>query len=175
MTNTFAYPYTTNIIYSIINNTIFVDTNGVDVSTNPAPAGPFTSSAVSVYLTTYFVTINEIYTNTYIITNANLTLTTNIVPVNNFVNVPIPPGNNSLFTPVNNPLINGNDTTINQIAFGDGVLDVCDVYVTYRRSLDTNSLVWFQRFWTNGVRVATVPTYAPVIQAAWPDNPPAAR
>ncbi len=41
-----------------------------------------------------------------------------------------------------NPLFNGNDTTINQIAFGDGVLDVCDVYVTFRRSLDC-SLVWF--------------------------------
>jgi hypothetical protein len=47
-------------------------------------------------------------------------------------------------------LFDGNDTTINQIAFGDGVLDVCDVYVTYRRSLDTN-LVWFARFWTNDV------------------------
>lgn len=45
-------------------------------------------------------------------------------------------------------LFDGNDTTINNIAFGDGVLDVCDVYVTYRRSLDTN-LVWFARFWTN--------------------------
>jgi hypothetical protein len=50
-------------------------------------------------------------------------------------------------------LFNGNDTTINQIAFGDGTLDVCDVYVTYRRSLDP-SLTWFSRFWTNGVRVA---------------------
>jgi len=52
-----------------------------------------------------------------------------------------------------NLLFNGNDTTINQIAFGDGNLDVCDVYVTYRRSLDP-SLTWFNRFWTNGVRVA---------------------
>ncbi len=56
-----------------------------------------------------------------------------------------------------NPLFDGNDTTINQIAFGDGTLDVCDVYVTYRRSLDP-SLYWFQRFWTNGVRVATILT-----------------
>ena len=54
-----------------------------------------------------------------------------------------------------NPLFNGNDTTINQIAFGDGVLDVCDVYVTFRRSLDP-SLVWFERFWTNGVRAAQI-------------------
>jgi hypothetical protein len=47
-------------------------------------------------------------------------------------------------------LFDGNDTTINQIGFGDANLDVCDVYVTFRRSLDP-SLVWFQRFWTNGV------------------------
>ena len=49
-----------------------------------------------------------------------------------------------------NALFDGNDTTINQIAFGDGTLDVCDVYVTYRRSLDP-SLTWFRRFWTNDV------------------------
>ncbi len=47
-------------------------------------------------------------------------------------------------------LFDGNDTTINQIAFGDGKLDVCDVYVTYRRSLDP-TLTWFHRFWTNDV------------------------
>ena len=52
-----------------------------------------------------------------------------------------------------NLLFDGNDTTINQIAFGDGSLDVCDIYVTYRRSLDP-SLTWYRRFWTNGVRVA---------------------
>ena len=52
-----------------------------------------------------------------------------------------------------NPLFDGNDTTINQIAFGDGILDVCDVYVTFRRSLDP-SLTWFRRFWNNGQRVA---------------------
>jgi hypothetical protein len=52
-----------------------------------------------------------------------------------------------------NLLFNGNDTTINQMAFGDGLLDVCDVYVTFRRSLDP-SLTWFRRFWTNGVRAA---------------------
>ena len=47
-------------------------------------------------------------------------------------------------------LFNGNDATINQIAFGDGKLDVADVYVTFRRSLQTN-LVWFRRYWTNDV------------------------
>ena len=47
-------------------------------------------------------------------------------------------------------LFNGNDATIDQIAFGDGQLDVADVYVTFRRSLQTN-LVWFRRYWTNDV------------------------
>jgi hypothetical protein len=63
-----------------------------------------------------------------------------------------------------NALFNGNDTTINQIAFGDGNLDVADVYVTYRRSLDP-SLTWYRRFWTNGVLAAeTVPNiYTPNI------------
>jgi len=56
-----------------------------------------------------------------------------------------------------NPLFDGTDTSINQIAFGDGVLDVCDVYVTFRRSLDS-SLYWFRRFWTNGVRGAEILT-----------------
>jgi hypothetical protein len=61
----------------------------------------------------------------------------------------------------NSNLFNGDDTTINQIAFGDGGLDVCDVYVTFRRSLDP-SLQWFRRFWTNGVRGAeTFPNVSP--------------
>jgi hypothetical protein len=50
-------------------------------------------------------------------------------------------------------LFNGNDSTIDQMAYGDGQLDVCDVYVTFRRSLDP-SRVWFRRFWTNGVLTA---------------------
>ncbi len=59
-----------------------------------------------------------------------------------------------------NPLFDGNDTTINQIAFGDGALDVCDVYVTFRRSLDP-SLTWYRRFWNDGTRVAeTTPNVA---------------
>jgi hypothetical protein len=42
------------------------------------------------------------------------------------------------------------DVSINDIAFGDGVLDVCDVFVTFRRSLDP-SLYWFRRFFTNDI------------------------
>jgi hypothetical protein len=66
-----------------------------------------------------------------------------------------------------NTLFDGNDTSINQIAFGDGFLDVCDVYVTFRRSLDP-SLVWFQRFWTNGVRGAEIVGNPPAPQNTQP-------
>ena len=53
-----------------------------------------------------------------------------------------------------NALFDGDDQTINtQIAFGDGQLDICDVYVTFRRSLDP-SLLWYRRYWNNGQRVA---------------------
>ncbi len=52
-----------------------------------------------------------------------------------------------------NPLFDGNDSSIDQIAFGDGQLDVCDVYVTFRREVD-GSRTLFRRFWNNGVRVA---------------------
>ena len=71
-------------------------------------------------------------------------------------------------------LFDGNDTNINQIAFGDGVLDVCDVYVTFRRSLDP-ALTWFRRFWNNGERVAD--TGAPNVAAnlALPPRTPRPR
>lgn len=46
-------------------------------------------------------------------------------------------------------IFDGNDTNINNIVYGDGQLDVTDVYVTFRRSLDPN-LKWFYRYWTNG-------------------------
>jgi hypothetical protein len=60
---------------------------------------------------------------------------------------------NSLVGGAQLPLYDANDQTINSVAFGDGELDVADVYVTFRRSLDS-SLTWYQRFWTNGVRGA---------------------
>ena len=47
----------------------------------------------------------------------------------------------------------GNDQSINTNAFGDGTLDINDIYVTFRRSLDP-SLIWFKRYWTNGQFVA---------------------
>ncbi|MDB6058268.1 MAG: hypothetical protein JWO95_2112, partial [Verrucomicrobiales bacterium] len=54
-----------------------------------------------------------------------------------------------------NGVLDGNDTLINNIQFGDKVLDVSDIYVTYRRSLDP-SLVWYARYWSNGALNAVV-------------------
>ncbi|MSU57484.1 MAG: hypothetical protein EXS35_04770 [Pedosphaera sp.] len=71
------------------------------------------------------------------------------------------------------PLFDGNDTTINNIAFGDGTLDVSDIYVTFRRSLDP-SLHWFRRFWTNGIRVATAYPAPFTVPLPPPPNPAAA-
>jgi hypothetical protein len=133
-TNAAYYPH--NFPYSITNWTYTFDTD-----TNPIPITT-TSNVLGFIKYIYIDTISfsAIYTNTYIhpsSTNITLGTTTYYPPTNQYV-----PN-----------LFNGNDTNINQIAFGDGVLDVCDVYVTYRRSLDP-SLTWFQRFWTNGFRVA---------------------
>jgi hypothetical protein len=47
------------------------------------------------------------------------------------------------------------NATIDAIDFGDGVLAVDDVYVTYRRALDPN-LLWWARYWSNGVLNAVV-------------------
>ena len=63
-------------------------------------------------------------------------------------------------------LFDGNDLTINTNAFGDGSLDVSDVYVTFRRSLDP-SLVWLKRYWTNSQFVAV-----PVPNLAYNSNTP---
>jgi sugar lactone lactonase YvrE len=51
----------------------------------------------------------------------------------------------------------GSDTEINNVKFGDGVLDVSDIYVTFRRSLDP-ALTWYARFWAGGVRDAIAVT-----------------
>jgi sugar lactone lactonase YvrE len=48
----------------------------------------------------------------------------------------------------------GTDLGINSIAFGDGALNVADVFVTFRRSLDA-SLTNFVRFRSNGIHYAT--------------------
>ena len=48
----------------------------------------------------------------------------------------------------------GTTLTINNIAFGDGTLNVADIFVTFRRSLDA-SLTNFIRFRSNGIHYAT--------------------
>jgi hypothetical protein len=142
-TNVNGFPKTFD--YTITNYICFLNTN--NVVTNTAVLSTFNLSQ-NLYITTYYV--NEVHFNLDVRLDLN---TTNVVLVTNTVSIP-PVLSSSLF--------DGNDTNINQIVFGDGVLDVCDVYVTYRRSLDPG-LTWFRRFWNNGVRVAD--TGAPNVAA----------
>ena len=147
-TNADFYPY--SFTYTTTNYT-YTD----DINTNTIPA--MTTSNVITHTVSIYMDSTPI--------TAYYTLTTNAPTFTNVVQL------STIYTPPTIPnayvpnLFGGNDQNINQIAFGDGNLDVCDVYVTFRRSLDTNSLVWFQRFWTNGVRVAAA-NNAPTIQSA---------
>ncbi len=50
-------------------------------------------------------------------------------------------------------IVSGSDSNINFLAFGDGTLDVSDVFVTFRRSLDF-TLTNFMRFRSNGIHYA---------------------
>jgi hypothetical protein len=151
-TNAAVYPYLYAFPLKSYVYTYDINTNLVSTVTNS-----FTNT-FKIYIDTTSVAANS--TKTYIYTTSTNPISvysTNVVLVANVHNFPANPYYPGLFS--------GNDTNINQIAFGDGILDVCDVYVTYRRSLDTNGLVWFQRFWTNGVRVASA-SNAPAIQAS---------
>jgi hypothetical protein len=49
-----------------------------------------------------------------------------------------------------NDFYDGSDADINSVISGDGYLMVDDVYVTLKRSLDTN-LTWYVRNWSNGI------------------------
>jgi hypothetical protein len=147
-TNTMTYPETIIFTNAVTNYTAFwgYDTNinqYTNSSTVPSSTNNFTDV---IYLTTYLVNIPYNTTNIY----------QPPPPGPTFTNVTQGSYQTNIATAVTT-LFSGNDTNINQVAFGDGVLDVCDVYVTYRRSLDP-SLTWYARFWNNGQRVATVVT-----------------
>jgi Fibronectin type III domain len=146
-TNAATYPYefaytTTNTIYTYTNNVLISTVSNISTNTQSIYIDITSISAVSTDTAIYYTSTNT------------ETFTTNHTAFYSFANPYVP------------NLFNGSDTNINQIAFGDGKLDVCDVYVTFRRSLDTNSLVWFQRFWNNGERVATA-SFAPGIESAF--------
>ncbi|MBM3835365.1 MAG: hypothetical protein FJ403_19235 [Verrucomicrobia bacterium] len=50
-------------------------------------------------------------------------------------------------------VFDANDANINLITLGDGEINVTDVFVIYRRTLDP-SLKWFARYWIDGQRTA---------------------
>ncbi|MEO8427736.1 MAG: hypothetical protein ABI651_11565, partial [Verrucomicrobiota bacterium] len=74
-----------------------------------------------------------------------------------------PPQDSDLFDAMDssdgstNKIFDGNDQLIDSISFGDGQLNVDDVFVTFRRSLDP-SLKWFVHYWDSGVRVSVETT-----------------
>ncbi len=78
--------------------------------------------------------------------------------VNNYYTDPGPGANLNVVQ--QQAMWDGNDLAINTNAFGDGSLDINDLYVTFRRSLDP-SLTWYKRYWTNNQFVAvTTPNLA---------------
>jgi len=143
-TNTATYP-ATNIILNAVTN--YTDSYVFDTNANSYVLATNDVSFIDnytnvIYLTTYLVGVPYTITNVYYPVPPGLP-TTNIVQTGYVANI----------APALSGLFDGNNTNINQVAFGDGVLDVCDVFVTYRRSLDS-SLTWYERFWNNGQRVA---------------------
>ena len=137
-TNASVYPLTTNLANAVTKYIVVTDTNGVSTTT----VGSITDYSTVVYITSYQAIVPYSVTNIQLATPP-ASPTTNISQAS--YAYPITPPLNALF--------DGNDTNINQVAFGDGILDVCDVYVTFRRSLDP-TLIWYERFWTNGMRAA---------------------
>ena len=142
-TNPNTYPMPTNFVNAVTNISVNYnfDTN-LNIYVENNRTTNIYDYSTAVYLTTYFVTVPYYLTNIFQPAPPAASFTT-VVPNSYITNI----------TPVVSALFDGNDTNINQIAFGDGQLDVCDIYVTFRRSLDS-SLLWYERFWTNGQLVA---------------------
>lgn len=135
----FTYTYDTNITYIFNANNA---TTNAPVSTNIVGTLTITpNSTVSgtrvissdinsfIVISTNTLVFNETTISNYLnTTNASPTVTsTNTVLVNNTI---------YFYNNLDFGLFNGNDTMINNLVFGDGKLDVSDVYVTFRRSLD---------------------------------------
>ena len=140
-------------LFPVTNTATFYD---LYLTNNLGTLGPSGSSTwgtnsiinVSILPSTniFVITTNYVYTYT---NSTFISLVTNSV-----TNIA------TFYNPNFNILFDGSDQTINQVAFGDGILDIADLYVTFRRSLDP-SLLWFERYWTNGQFVAvTTPNLA---------------
>lgn len=93
-----------------------------------------------------------------------------------------PPINSDLYDAMDSAsgaynLYDANDSDINSITNGDGILDVNDVYVTLRRSLDTNLIWWIRNWGANGVfytQFTNFTVYSGVVPAVQPQSSPAA-
>jgi hypothetical protein len=143
----FGYSNIVDLVNNTTNITLFFSSNHLDsvshtdyLDTYPGETTFSTNVLEPAWVfTNYAVISNDVVISTY---NAPVVSTSIATPKSFNVS------NYNL-----NHLFDANDSTINSMAFGDGTLDVCDVYVTFRRSLDP-SLAWFRRFWSGGQRVA---------------------
>ena len=135
-TNSWTYPIYSGFITT--NYTYVYDTNALLVSTTAQTI----TNELPIYLTSTYVTVDS--TNTVIINNLTQPNSTNITLVGH--QFPVTSSGLNLFST--------DSSDINKVAFGDGVLDVCDVYITFQRSAFDRT--WYRRFWNNGVRVAEV-------------------
>ncbi len=71
---------------------------------------------------------------------------------------------------LHNGIWDGNDTSINAISQGDGQINVDDVFVVFRRSLDF-TLTNYVRYWSGGVRLAAATNNWFRGQLDWPYHP----
>jgi hypothetical protein len=150
LTNTLV-TFTTNVISDTVITTNITQTNivvGYYTNLYLTNIVVTTNTVIDTFSTNYFVTTNVLITSTnvfagYITNTEFFTYQTNTTSYTNI----------TVNTTAQIPLYDGSDTLIDSIAFGDGELNIADVYVTFRRSLDS-SRTWYQRFWTNGLRAA---------------------
>ena len=147
----FTYTYDTNITYNFGTNfdsdypptnapvstnivgTLTITPNSVVAGTRVISSDINSFIVISTNTLVFNDATNYTYTNNTIVTSATAT---NTVLVNNTI---------YFYNNLDFAVFNGSDTNINQLVFGDGKLDVSDVYVTFRRALDP-SLAWFYRF-----------------------------
>lgn len=140
-------------LFPVTNTATFYDLYLTNNLGTLGPSGSSTWGTNSIINITILASTNIfVITTNYVYTYTNSTFISFVT--NSVTNIA------TFYNPNFNILFDGSDQTINQVAFGDGILDIADLYVTFRRSLDP-SLLWFERYWTNGQFVAvTTPNLA---------------
>jgi streptogramin lyase len=156
-TNTVVYTNDTVVLTNqfVLTNTFLV--TNTFVITNAAEVTFLTTNAFStvntLVTTNYYISPITILTNISVFTTNQTVLTNLVIETSEFVITNVTTTTNA--TILASPMLaaDGNDLSINTITHGDGILACDDIFVTFRRALDP-TLVWYARFWSNGVRQA---------------------